>query len=168
MWNDKSTMDVITIQGAFARAREALRVALRFHSEGLYEDTVLWSYTAVVHAARATLLVHERRVTTHAQLRRAFAAQLVRTGGRIATEHLHALMRVQDCRINLDLNAHGPLLLTVAQASPVVSDAARFLACMQRYLHHNGIEVGPSDPHMQCGDNSDSCVARPGSETLVV
>ena len=146
-------MDPVDIQAEFSRALDALRVARLFYGDGLYEDAVLWSYTAVVHAARSVLLLHEQRVTTHARLRRACAALLVRPG-RLDKAILYALIRVQDCRIALDLNAYGPLFLTAEQVSPVMSDAVQFVRGMRCYLHHAGIDVTPSDPHTQCSDGS--------------
>jgi uncharacterized protein (UPF0332 family) len=105
-------MDPTNIQAEFSRVLEALHGARLFQADGLYEDAVAWSYKAVSHAARATLLAHECRVKTHVELRRAFSSLLVRTD-RIEKGQARILTHIQDRWINLGINAHGPLFLAM-------------------------------------------------------
>ena len=53
-----------------ARAQRALRVAQILHASDLFEDAVSRSYDAVMHAAKAALLVQDAMAESHAAVRR--------------------------------------------------------------------------------------------------
>lgn len=83
------------------RAQRALRAAQILHANDLFEDAVSRSYYAVMHAAKAALLVHDVIAESHAAVRRLFGSVLVRPD-LIEREWASVLARVQDQRIAAD------------------------------------------------------------------
>ena len=83
------------------RAHRALRAAQILHASDLLEDAVSRSYDAVMHAAKAALLVHDVIAESPAAVRRLFGSVLVRPD-LIAREWASVLARVQDQRIAAD------------------------------------------------------------------
>ena len=62
------------------RALRSLPAAGLLAREGYAEDAVSRTYYAILHAAKAALLVHEVTAENHAALRRRFGEHLVREG----------------------------------------------------------------------------------------
>ena len=119
-----------------ARAQRALRVAQILHASDLFEDAVSRSYDAVMHAAKAALLVHDAIAELHAAVRRLFGSVLVRPG-LIERAWASVLARVQDQRIAADYSI-GMGWDAVA-ALRLVEDAQAFLRRVHSYLRSVGI-----------------------------
>ena len=91
------------------------------HANDLFEDTVSRSYYAVMHAAKAALLVHDVIAESHAAVRRLFGSVLVRPD--LIEEWASVLA---ECKISALL----PIIALVwgwdAAALHLVEDAKRF------------------------------------------
>ena len=124
-------MNLKNVHAEFARALKALQAAKLLQAEGLFEDAVSRAYYAVMHAAKAALLVHDRIAESHAAIRRYFGSMLVRTG-RIEKEWAGILAREQDRRIAADYNAN--LLMDAESSLHLVEDADRFVERIRKYL----------------------------------
>ena len=96
------------------------------------------SYYAVMHAAKAALLVHDVIAESHAAVRRLFGSVLVRPS-LIEREWASVLARIQDQRISADYSI-GMEWDTEA-ALRLVEDAQAFLRRVRSYLRSVGIAV---------------------------
>ena len=131
-------MNLENVLAEFERAKKALRAAQILHADGLLEDTVSRSYYAVMHAARAALLVHDVIPTSHAAVRRLFGAVLVRPG-LIEEAWAAVLAREQDQRVAADYSVHTTWELEAV--AHLVDDAQAFMQRIRDYLVHVGISV---------------------------
>ncbi len=107
------------------QAAETLQV------QGLTEDAISRAYYAVMHAAKAALLVHDAVAQRHAAVRRLFGKVLVR-GGEIEKEWAEILAREQDQRGAAEYNVDLEIDLEVA--GRLIRDARRFVECIAAYL----------------------------------
>lgn len=73
-------MNPDNVLAEFERAKGALQAARNLPEDRLYEDAVSRSYYAVMHAAKAALLVHDAIAESHAAVGRLFGSVLVRPG----------------------------------------------------------------------------------------
>ena len=129
-------MNPKNVRAEFARAQKALQAAKLLHADGLFEDAVSRAYYAVMHAAKAALLVHDQIAESHVALRRYFGSVLVQTG-RLEKEWAGILAREQDRRIAADYNVN--LLLDAESSLQLVEDASRFVERIRKYLTDEGI-----------------------------
>ena len=120
------------------RAQRALRAAQILHASDLLEDAVSRSYSAVMHAAKAALLVHDVIAESHAAVRRLFGSVLVRPD-LIEREWASVLARVQDQRIAADYSIG--MGWDAEAALHLVEDAQAFLRRVRSYLRSVGIAV---------------------------
>jgi len=86
------------VQEEFDRAKKSLAAARLLLSARLFEDAVSRSYYAVMHAAKAALLVHDVIAESHAAVRRLFGSVLVQPG-LIEKDWAAILGREQDKRV---------------------------------------------------------------------
>lgn len=124
-------MNLKNVHAEFARARKALQAAKLLQADSLFEDAVSRAYYAVMHAAKAALLVHDQIAESHAAVRRLFGSVLVQPG-RIEKEWASILAREQDRRIAADYNAS--LSIDEESALQLVADADRFIERIRKYL----------------------------------
>lgn len=110
-------MNPKNVLAEFSRAQKSLQAAKLLQADGLFEDAVSRAYYAVMHAAKAALLIHDRLAESHVAIRRYFGSVLVRAG-RIEKEWAGILAREHDRRVAADYNAN---LLMDAESS--------FLSC---------------------------------------
>ncbi len=129
-------MNPKNVLAEFARALKALQAAKLRQSDNLFEDAVSRAYYAVMHAAKAALLVHNQIAESHTAVRRLFGSVLVQTD-RIEKEWAGILAREQDRRIAADYNAN--LLMDTESSLQLVEDAARFVERVRKYLTDEGI-----------------------------
>jgi uncharacterized protein (UPF0332 family) len=122
----------------FERAQRALRAAQILHANDLFEDAVSRSYYAMMHAAKAALLVHDVIAESHAVVRRLFGSVLVRPD-LIEREWASVLARVQDQRIAADYSIG--MGWDAEAALHLVEDAQAFLRRVRSYLRSVGIAV---------------------------
>ncbi len=122
----------------FQRAEKALRAAEVLQAHGLFEDAVSRSYYAVMHAAKAALLVHDAIAESHAALRRLFGAVLVRPG-LIEEEWAAVLAREQDQRIAADYDVG--VSWEAEASSRLLEEATAFVRRIRAYLHSVGIST---------------------------
>ena len=120
------------------RAQRALRAAQILHESDLFEDAVSRSYYAVMHAAKAALLVHDVIAESHAAVRRLFGSVLVRAG-LIEREWASVLARVQDQRIAANYSIG--IGWDAGAALRLIEDAQAFLRRVRSYLRSVEIAV---------------------------
>lgn len=118
------------------RAKRALRAAEILHAGGLYEDAVSRSYYAVMHAAKAALLVHNAIAESHAAVRRLFGSILVRPG-LLEKEWAAVLSREQDRRVAADYDVG--VSWEAEESSRLLEQAGAFVQRIRDYLGSLGI-----------------------------
>jgi uncharacterized protein (UPF0332 family)/predicted nucleotidyltransferase len=114
----------------FDRAEQALRAAEVLQAEGLAADAISRSYYAVMHAARAAILVHDTIVESHSALRRLFGQKLVRPG-LIEKKWADVLSWQQAERVRADYQMGTWELET---SSRLVDQAGAFVERIREYL----------------------------------
>ena len=97
----RSTVNTENVLEEFDRAKKSLSSARLLLSAGLFQDSISRSYYAVMHAAKAALLVHDVIADSHSKVRRLFGSVLVRRG-LIEKEWAAVLGREQDKRAAAD------------------------------------------------------------------
>ena len=120
----------------FDRAKKSLAAARLLLSGRLFEDAVSRSYYAVMHAAKAALLVHDVIADSHAQVRRLFGSVLVQPG-LIEKEWATVLATEQDKRAVADYSVG--IAWASEDASRLVEEAAAFVERIQNYLRGAGV-----------------------------
>jgi uncharacterized protein (UPF0332 family) len=120
------------------RAKKSLSSARLLLSAGLLEDSISRSYYAVMHAAKAALLVHDVIADSHSKVRRLFCSVLVR-GGLIEREWADVLGREQDKRGAADYTVGTRW--DSEEATCLVEDAAVFVRRMKDYLRSAGLTI---------------------------
>lgn len=120
----------------FDRAKKSLAAARLLLSGRLFEDAVSRSYYAVMHAAKAALLVHDVIADSHAQVRRLLGSVLVQPG-LIEKEWATVLAREQDKRAVADYSVG--IAWASEDASRLVEEAAAFVERIRNYLRGAGV-----------------------------
>ena len=120
----------------FDRAKKSLAAARLLLSGRLFEDAVSRSYYAVMHAAKAALLVHDVIADSHAQVRRLFGSVLVQPG-LIEKEWATVLATEQDKRAVADYSVG--IAWASEDDSRLVEEAAAFVERIQNYLRGAGV-----------------------------
>jgi uncharacterized protein len=126
------------VREEFEKAKNALRAAEILQAEGLFEDTIPRSYYAVMHVARAALLVHDAIPKSHAAVHRLFGAVLIRPG-LIEAEWADVLAREQDRRLLANGSLH--VLWEPEASSRLVEVAQASIQRIQEYLVSVGIAL---------------------------
>lgn len=132
-------MSVKEAKGEFIRAEKSLKSAdVLFHS-GFYEDAISRAYYAILHSAKASLILMDINVESHKAVRRLFSQHLIRTG-KIADKYAKILSTEQDERLKADYD----VLYSADKedARECVSDAREFLAAIKNYLTEQGVDFG--------------------------
>lgn len=132
-------MNLENVLEEFERAKRALQAAKNLHEDGLYEDAVSRSYYAVMHAAKAALLVHDAIAESHAAVRRLFGAVFVRPG-LIEEKWADVLAREHRRRIAADYGVG--VSWEPADVSRLIEDAQAFIQRIRDYLMSVGIPMG--------------------------
>lgn len=129
-------MNSDNILAELERAKRSLQAAEILQAAGLYEDAVSRSYYAVMHAAKAALLVHDAIAESHAAIRRLFGSVLVRPGF-LEKEWAAVLGREQDRRIKADYDVG--FSWDAEESSRLLEEAATFVQRIRDYLGSVGI-----------------------------
>lgn len=132
-------MNPKNVLAEFSRAQKSLQAAKLEQADGLFEDAVSRAYYAVMHAAKAALLIHDRLAESHVAIKRYFGSVLVRAG-RIEKEWAGILAREHDRRVAADYNAN--LLMDAESSLQLVEDADQFVERIRKYLVEAGILTG--------------------------
>lgn len=126
------------IQAGWRRALKAMRAAETLRSEDLLEDSVSRAYYAVLHAAKAALLVHDQQAKSHAGVRRLFGQVLIKSG-EVQGEWGRILSREQDQREVAEYDVD--LELEPEAVDELLTDARRFLERMAQYIESKGVAL---------------------------
>lgn len=119
------------------RAIKALRAAETLLDVGLPEDAVSRAYYAVLHAARAALVISGATARTHTGIRRLFGSELVDRAG-VEPEWAKVLAHAQSARESADYDTATEL--PEERAAVIVDQARRFIERMASYLKAQGVE----------------------------
>ena len=125
------------------RSTQSLQAADLLSREGLREDAVSRAYYAILHAAKAALLVHDVTTASHAGIRRMFGKHLVLTGD-IEGQWSKYLGRSSDDRLMADYDAG--ISFTAEESRAECQRAQAFLERIRQYLLAKGLteqELGP-------------------------
>ncbi len=119
------------------RARESLRAAETLTRERCYADAISRAYYAILHAAKATLHVHDIAAESHAAVRRMFGLHLVRSG-EIEPEWSAYLGESLDDRLAADYDVEADFSREEARSE--CRRSREFLGRVKRYLLKNGLK----------------------------
>jgi len=122
--NDLSQKELI-------RAKKALLAAKTLLENNLYEDCVSRAYYAVLHAAKAALIMEGIEPQSHHAVRRMFGLHLVKTG-KIEKDFARILTAEQEDREIGDYDIHIEIEPDTAQKR--VADAEKFIERIEKYL----------------------------------
>ena len=135
------------VSGEWMRAVQTLQAAELPAREGFHEDAVARSCYAILHAAKAVLLVHDIAAESHAGVRRLFGKHLVLSG---AIERKWARYPGESLDDRLAADYDVGVSFSYDESQRECREAKEFLGRMQRYLNTNGLtdnELG-----MEAGD----------------
>ena len=125
------------------RSTQSLRAADLLSREGYREDTVSRAYYAILHAAKAALLVHEVTTASHAGVRRMFGKHLVRTG-HIGGQWSKYLAKSSDDRLMADYDAG--ISFTTEESRFECRRAREFVERIRQYLLASGLTEQELEP----------------------
>lgn len=100
------------------------------------EDAISRAYYAILHAAKAALLVHELEARSHAGVRRMFGQHLV-LAGHIESEWAQYLAGSSDERLIADYDVG--MSFTVSESEFECQRARRFVQRIRRHLLKEGL-----------------------------
>ena len=118
------------------RATRSLEAADVLAREAYGEDAVSRAYNAVLHAAKAALLVHGVAPESHAAVRRMFGQHLVRTG-ELEAQWSKRLTKHSDDRLAADYDAG--VFFPAEDAQEECGQARAFVDRIRRYLSAKGL-----------------------------
>jgi uncharacterized protein (UPF0332 family) len=130
------------VQAEWRRAQKALRAAKLLQQNGLAEDAISRAYYALMHAAKAALLVHDVIADSHAAVRRLFGQVLVMAEG-VEREWAHILARGHDQRGAAEYNVDFEV--DEETADRLVREAQRFIDRMAVYMMSKGMQLESTD-----------------------
>ena len=118
------------------RAMRSLEAADVLAREDYGEDAVSRAYNAVLHAAKAALLVHGVAPESHAAVRRMFGQHLVRTG-ELEAQWSKRLTQHSDDRLAADYDVG--IFFSAEDAQEECGQARAFVDRIRRYLSAKGL-----------------------------
>ena len=118
------------------RATRSLEAADVLAREAYGEDAVSRAYNAVLHAAKAALLVHGVAPESHAAVRRMFGQHLVRTG-ELEAQWSKRLTQHSDDRLAADYDVG--IFFSAEDAQEECGQARAFVDRIRRYLSAKGL-----------------------------
>ena len=130
------------------RSTQALQAADLLSREGLREDAVSRAYYAILHAAKAALLVHDVATASYAGIRRMFGKHLVLTGD-IEGQWSKYLGRSSDDRLMADYDAG--ISFTAEESRAECQRAQAFLERIRQYLLAKGLTDQELEPEHRNG-----------------
>jgi hypothetical protein len=126
------------IKKEFERAEKSLRSAQILLKDNLLEDAISRAYYAILHAAKAALLVESINIESHRAVRRLFGQHLIQTG-KIDVKYSIILAEEQDDRFLADYDViFSP---EKERCQKRVEDAESFLSAIKEYIKKQGITL---------------------------
>ena len=120
----------------WVRATITLRATQLLVTEGYHDDAVSRAYYAVLHAAKAALLVNDIAAESHASVRRLFGKHLILSGA-IEPEWSRYLGGSLDDRLAADYDLGASF--SSEEADRQCRSAREFVDRIRRYLIENGL-----------------------------
>ena len=117
---------------------EALTAAELLARQGWGADAISRAYYAILHAAKAALLVHEVAAESHSAVRRLVGVHLVQTGA-LEREWAAILAHSLDDRLSADYDVE--VSFSRAEASEECRRARKFLKRIRDYLISHGFKA---------------------------
>jgi len=130
------------VQAEWGCAQKALQAAELLQQHDLAEDAISRAYYAIMHAAKAALLVHDVIAESHAAVRRLFGHVLVMAEG-MEREWAQILARSHDQRGAAEYNVDFEVVEEASER--LVQDAHRFIERMAVYMTSKGIRLEARD-----------------------
>ena len=130
------------------RSTQSLQAAELLAREDYREDAVSRAYYAILHAAKAALLVHDVATASHAGVRRMFGKHLV-LAGHIEGQWSKYLGRSSDDRLMADYDAE--ISFTAEQSRFECQRAREFVERIRRYLLAKGLTEQELEPERDNG-----------------
>ena len=130
------------------RSTQSLQAADLLSREDYREDAVSRAYYAILHAAKAALLVHDVTTAIHAGVRRMFGRHLVLTG-HIEGQWSKYLGRSSDDRLMADYDAG--ISFTAEESRLECRRAQAFLERIRQYLLAKGLTDQELEPEHRNG-----------------
>ena len=125
------------------RSTQSLRAAELLSREDYREDAVSRAYYAILHAAKAALLVHDVTTASHAGVRRMFGRHLVHTGY-IEGRWSNYLARGSDDRLMADYDTG--MSFTAEESGIECQRAREFVERIRQYLLAKGLTEQELEP----------------------
>ena len=125
------------------RSTQSLRAAELLSREDYREDAVSRAYYAILHAAKAALLVHDVTTASHAGVRRMFGRHLVHAGY-IEGRWSSYLARGSDDRLMADYDTG--VSFTAEESGLECQRAREFLERIRQYLLAKGLTGQELEP----------------------
>ena len=125
------------------RSTQSLRAAELLSREDYREDAVSRAYYAILHAAKAALLVHGVTTASHAGVRRMFGRHLVHTGY-IEGRWSNYLARGSDDRLMADYDTG--MSFTAEESGLECQRAREFVERIRQYLLAKGLTEQELEP----------------------
>ena len=130
------------------RSTQSLQAADLLSREDYREDAVSRAYYAILHAAKAALLVHDVATASHAGVRRMFGKHLVLTG-HIEEQWSKYLGRSSDDRLMADYDAG--ISFTAEESRAECQRAREFVERIRQYLLAKGLTDQELEPERRNG-----------------
>ena len=131
-----------------AGPHKSLQAADLLSREDYREDAVSRAYYAILHAAKAALLVHDVATASHAGVRRMFGKHLVLTGD-IEEQWSKYLGRSSDDRLMADYDAG--ISFTAEESRAECQRAREFIERIRQYLLAKGLTDQELEPERRNG-----------------
>ena len=135
------------------RGKKSLTAAKKLFEEELFEDAISRSYYAILHVAKAVLLMENVKVYSHEAVKRLFGMHLIKTG-KIEPEYSKIMREEQDDRYLADYDV--AFIVEAERVKKRIEDAEYFFEAMIKYLEKHQIDFNKKiDPEGNKGNKGD-------------
>lgn len=131
-----NVLPVEEIQKELERGEKALRSAVILFQNDLLEDAISRAYYAVLHSAKAALLVEKVNADSHSAVRRLFGKHMVQ-GGKIDRRYGKILSEEQDDRYRADYDVIFAPERGLVESR--IQGAEDFLQTIKSYIKNKGV-----------------------------
>jgi len=133
------------------RGTKSLKAAKKLFEEELFEDAISRSYYAILHVAKAVLLMENVKVYSHEAVKRLFGMHLIKTG-KIELKYSKIMREEQDDRYLADYDV--AFFVEEGRVKKRIEDAECFFEAMIKYLEKHGIDfIKKIDPGVNKEDS---------------
>ncbi len=131
-------MSMEEVNSELSRAKKTLNSAKLLLDNDYYEDAISRSYYAVLHAAKAVLILEGISTSSHRAVRRLFGQHIIKTG-KIDVKYGKIFNMEQDNRVKADYDAM--YFVEYADAQECWGDAKEFLEVIDQHIMKYGKKI---------------------------